>query len=189
MTTTSATSSIISKLGAGSGIDMAGLATSLAEAQFATRIDRNSVRSETVERQISAASTLKSQLLQLVSGIADRVRTGDMAAQPSVANPAVASASKGILTGSGTYTLEVSALAKAQTLTSPAYANAAAPTGSGTLTLRFGTVGAGSFSEDPAHAAATITVPSGATSARSPPRSTLRPASPPMSQAVPMART
>ncbi|NOU03393.1 MAG: flagellar filament capping protein FliD [Novosphingobium sp.] len=163
MTTTSATSSIISKLGAGSGIDMAGLATSLAEAQFATRIDRNSVRSETVERQISAASTLKSQLLQLVSGIADRVRTGDMAAQPSVANPAVASASKGILTGSGTYTLEVSALAKAQTLTSPAYANAAAPTGSGTLTLRFGTVGAGSFSEDPAHAAATITVPSGAT--------------------------
>lgn len=163
MTTTSATSSIISKLGAGSGIDMAGLATSLAEAQFAARIDRNTVRSETVDRQISAASALKSQLLQLVSGIGDRVRTGDMAAQPSVANTAVATATKGTLTGSGTYTLEVSALAKAQTLTSPALASAAAPTGSGSLTLRFGTVSGGNFSEDPAHAAATVTVASGAT--------------------------
>lgn len=163
MTTTSATSSIISTLGAGSGIDMAGLATSLAEAQFAPRIDRNTVRSETVERQISAASTLKSQLLQLSSGIGDRIRTGDMASQPSVANALVATASKGTLTGSGTYSLEVTALAKSQTLTSPAFASSAAPTGSGTLTLRFGTVSGGTFAADPAHAAATITVASGAT--------------------------
>lgn len=163
MTTTSATSSIISKLGAGSGIDMAGLATSLAEAQFAARIDRNTVRSESVDRQISAASTLKSQLLQLVSGIGDRVRTGDMAAQPAIANTAVATASKGTLTGSGTYSLEVSALARAQTLTSPAFASATALTGSGSLTLRFGTVSGGGFTEDPAHTAATVTIAAGAT--------------------------
>ena len=59
MTTTSATSSIVSALGGGSGIDMAGLANSLAEASFAARKDRLTTRSDTLERQISAASNLK----------------------------------------------------------------------------------------------------------------------------------
>jgi flagellar hook-associated protein 2 len=56
METGSATSSIISSLGAGSGIDMAALVQNLTNAQFASKVDRNTARSETVERQISAAS-------------------------------------------------------------------------------------------------------------------------------------
>ncbi|MFM5885050.1 MAG: flagellar filament capping protein FliD [Novosphingobium sp.] len=163
MTTTSATSSIVATLGGGSGIDMAGLATSLAAAQFAARIDRNSARAETVDRQISAASELKNALTQLVSGVTQRIRSGDMASSPAIANGAVASVSRGAATGSGTYSLEVTALARGQTLTSPPLASAAALAGSGTLTLRFGTVGAGSFSEDAAHAPVIVTIPSGAT--------------------------
>jgi len=163
MTTTSATSSIVSTLGAGSGIDMAALATSLANAQFANRIDRNTTRADTVDRQISAASTLKSQLLQLTTSVGDRVRSGDLSAQPTIANSAVAVATRGVASGSGSYSLEVSALAAPQVLTSPAYASATSAAGSGTLTLRFGTMTDGTFTATADRAAPEITIPSGAT--------------------------
>ena len=163
MPTTSVTSSIVATLGGGSGIDMTALAESLATAQFATRIDRNSARADTVERQLSAAATLKSQFLQLASAVGDRVRTGDLSVQPQIANSAVAAVSRGAVGGSGTYTLEVTTLAAAQIIKSPAVVAPATPLGASTLTLRFGTIGAGGFSEDPAHAAAAITVPTGST--------------------------
>lgn len=163
MTTTSATSQIVSALGGGSGIDMAGLAKSLAEAQFAGRIDRISTQSQTLDRQISAASTLKSQVLQLASSVGDRVRNGDLSAQPSIANGAVASVSRGTASGKGTYSLEVLALAKGQTLTSPAYAASTAPVGAGTLTLKFGTISGAGFTEDTAQAPVTLTIASGTT--------------------------
>lgn len=163
MATTSATSSIITALGAGSGIDMAALAKSLADASFAAKIDRNTTRSETVDRQISAASALKSSLLQLSSSIGDRVRTGDLSSQPQISNPAVAAVSRGTVSGRGTYSLEVTQLAANQVLASAPFAAATAPTGSGSLTFRFGTIAAGAFSEDVAHAPASVTIPSGAT--------------------------
>ena len=162
MVTSSVTSSIVSSLGGGSGIDMAALAANLATAQFAARIDRNASQADTIDRQISAASTLKSQLLQLSSAVGERVRTGDLATQPQIANGAVAAVSRGAVSGTGSYALEVSALAAAQVLSGPAYASAAAPTGSGTLTLRFGTIAGGALSEDPGHAPVTITIPTGA---------------------------
>ena len=103
MTTTSATSSIVSSLGGGSGIDMAALAASLASAQFAARVDRNTARTDSVERRISAASALKSQILQLAASVGDRVRSGDLSAQPTIANGAVAAVSRGIASGSGSH--------------------------------------------------------------------------------------
>lgn len=163
MPTTSATASIITTFGGGSGIDMAGLATSLANAQFAARIDRNTLRAETVERQISAAAALKSSILQLASSIGDRVRTGDLSSQPLIGNGAVAAVSRGTATGRGTYSLEVTQLAAGQVLSSTAFAAATAPSGAGSLTFRFGTVAGAAFSEDLAHAPATVTIPSGAT--------------------------
>ena len=141
---------------------MAALAANLATAQFAARIDRNSSQADTIDRQISAASTLKSQLLQLSSAVGERVRTGDLATQPQIANGAVAAVSRGAVSGTGSYTLEVSALAVAQVLSGPAYPSAAALTGSGTLTLRFGTIAGGALSADPGHAPVAITIPTGA---------------------------
>jgi flagellar hook-associated protein 2 len=163
MPTTSATSSIIQTLGAGSGIDMAGLAESLAAASFAAKVDRNTARAELVERQISEASELRSSILLLASSVGDRIRSGDLSAQPSIANSSVATVSRGTAAGSGTYSLEVTELAAAQTLASPAFAAATTPVGAGTLTIRFGTIASGTFSEDPGHTAAAITIPSGAT--------------------------
>ncbi len=162
METNSVTSSIISTLGAGSGIDMTALAETLAAAQFAARIDRNTARSELVERQISAGASLKSMILQLASSVGERVRTGDLSAQPSIGNGSVAAVTRGTVSGNGSYTLEVTARAAAQTLTSPAYASATAATGSGSLTLRFGTIAGTAFTEDTAHPAATVTIAAGA---------------------------
>lgn len=163
MVSTSATSSIITALGAGSGIDMAALAQGLANAQFATKIDRNTARSETVERQISAASALRSSLLQLSGSIGERIRNGDLSSQPVIANGAIASLSRGTGTGRGSYSLEVTHLAANQILAGPAMAGAASPAGSGSLTFRFGAVSGGSFSEDTSRSPATVAIPGGAT--------------------------
>lgn len=162
--TNSATRSLINSLGAGSGVDMAALATDLAAAQFAARTDRLMVKSETLDRQISAASNLKSMLLSLSTSLGNRIRLGDLSPQPQIANGAVAQAS---LSQSaqprGSYSLEVTALAKAQTLAGPAYPTASDTVGSGTLTLRFGAISGSGFSEDPAREAVDITIASGAT--------------------------
>lgn len=163
MPTASVTSSIVQTLGGGSGIDMSALAEGLATAQFAARIDRNTARSEVVDRQITAASTIKNQIMQLASGVGERVRTGDLSSQPVIANASVAAVSRGIVTGSGSYTLEVTSLAAAQVLSSPPIAAPTAAIGSGSLTLRFGTIAGTLFSEDPAHTAVSVTIPSGAT--------------------------
>lgn len=158
-----AISSIVQTLGGGSGIDMTALATNLAAAQFAARIDRNTVQTDTVDRQISAAGTLKSELMQLASAVGERVRTGDLSVQPQIANSTVAAVSRGAISGGGTYSLEVHALAAGQVLSSPSFAAPTTAAGSGTLTLRFGSITAGNFTEDTARAAANITIASGAT--------------------------
>jgi len=142
---------------------MAALVQNLTNAQFASKVDRNTARSETVERQISAASALKSSLLQLSSSIGDRVRAGDLSSQPTIANSAVAAVSRGTLTGRGTYSLEVTQLAANQVLTSAPFAAATTPTGSGSLTFRFGSIAGAAFVEDLSHAPASITIPSGST--------------------------
>lgn len=162
--TSSATQSIISALGAGSGIDMASLATNLAAAQFAGRTDRLQAKSDTLEAQISAATNLKSMLTTLSQSIGTRVRQGDLSPQPQVANSAVARASlSGTPVQAGSFSLEVTRLATSQTLASPPLASASSLTGSGTLTLRFGTIASGTFTEDTGHAAVDIAIPAGAT--------------------------
>lgn len=160
----SSTSSIVTTLGAGSGIDMAALASDLSEAQFAVRRDRLAAQSEALEQKVSLASELKNQISQLASALGDRVRTGDLAPTPSISNPSVATVSRAVATRpAGDYTLEVSQLATAQTLAGPAYADPSGVVGAGTLTLRFGTVAGGTFSEDTARPAVDVTIGSGAT--------------------------
>lgn len=160
---TSATANLVSTLGAGSGINMSQLAEQLAAAQYAARLDQLAAKTDRISSQISSASTLRSMISSLASSLGDRVRTGDLAATPQIANSAVAQVSKGAATGRGTTTLEVTSLAKAQTLVTPPVASATTPVGAGTLTLRFGTVSGGAFTADAARAAVDITIPTGAT--------------------------
>ena len=161
--TSSATASIVTALGAGSGVDMAALASNLASAQFAGRVDRLSAKSDKLTTQISAASNIKAMLLNLDTSLGTLVRSGDLARTPKVANSGVASATlSGAGTPSGTFSLEVSQLASAQRLASKAYTAATDTVGSGTLTLRFGAVSGGSFTEDTNQSAVDITIASGA---------------------------
>lgn len=174
-TSTSATASLVSQLGAGSGIDMAALATNLATAQFASQVDRLTTKSDTLTAQISSASNLKSMLLNLSTSMGSAVRTGSLSPQPQIANAGVASGTlSGTRTPSGTFTLEVTKLAKAQTLASAPYQAASDVVGAGTLTLRFGTVeGAttdadgnpvpATLSENTQKPAVDVTIPAGAT--------------------------
>ena len=162
--TDSAASSIVASLGGGSGIDMVALATNLATAQFQLRNDRLTAQSEKLESQISTASSLKNSLSQLASALGDRVRAGDLAVVPSIANTSVAAVSSPPGAGGfGSYTLEVTSLAKAQILAGPAASSATDPAGAGTLTFRFGATSGSTFVEDSSHAAVTVTIASGAT--------------------------
>src|SRR6478735_7681333 len=156
--------SIVTALGGGSGIDMSKLASDLAEAQFALRNDRLTEQTTQLDKQISTASSLKNMLSQLSSALGERVRTGDLSSQPGVANGGVASASSPSGTvGSGTYSLEVLTLAKAQTLASPAYGAGTDTVGAGKLTIRFGNATGSSFTADGARAPLVIDIAAGKT--------------------------
>ena len=162
-TTAPSTSSIVSRLGGGSGVDMVALAEDLARAQFENRQVRLEDRSEVLEQKISAASRLRGLLSSFASALGDRVRTGDLSAQPNIGNASVAKVSSPLGTsGKGTYSLEVSQLAQSQTLLSPDYA-ADEGVGSGTLTLRFGTISGTAFTADPDQGAVDIAIAPDAT--------------------------
>lgn len=163
-TASTTTSSIVTALGGGSGIDMLKLANDLAIAQFAARNDRLTAKSETLDSQISAASNIRSMLYSLSTSLGERVRQGDLSPQPTVANASVATASfTGVGQPKGSYSLEVTKLATSQTLALPPYTAASDTTGSGTLTFRFGAVSGGTFTADANQAAVDIAIPSGAT--------------------------
>ncbi|MFM5930627.1 MAG: flagellar filament capping protein FliD [Novosphingobium sp.] len=165
-TTASATSQLVTALGGGTGVDMAQLAETLAAAQFAAKADRLAAQSQKLEANISSAGSLKSMLVNLSASLGERVRTGDLSPQPTLANSAVAKATlSGAARPRGSFSLEVTALAKAQTLASPVpgYAASTSPVGSGSLTLRFGTIAGTGFAEDLTHAPVTLTIASGAT--------------------------
>ncbi|GGZ03863.1 flagellar filament capping protein FliD [Novosphingobium colocasiae] len=163
-TSPTATSSLVTALGGGSGIDMLDLANKLATAQFSVRNQRLAEKADQLGTQISSISSIKSMLLGLDTSLGTLVRSGDLARTPALANSAVAAAT---LTGSqtprGTYSLEVTQLAAGQTLAGQAYAAPTSTVGAGTLTLRFGTVSGGTFAADAGHAAVAIPIAGGAT--------------------------
>ena len=158
MTTTSG-SSIISALGAGSGVDFIQLATDISEASFAVQRQSVETRRTTLEAQVSAAAQLRNAVTGLASALGERIRTGDLAPRGELANPAVARVTVPAgLSPRGSFSLEVTQLARGQTLVGKSFASRDALVGAGTLTLRFGTVDGTSFNPDAARAAIDIAV-------------------------------
>jgi flagellar hook-associated protein 2 len=158
MTTTTG-SSILTALGAGSGVDYGKLATDLAAASFAGQRDQLTARKEKLEAQVSAAGQLRGALSSLASALGDRIRNGDLAPRGELGNPAIARV--GVLPGStprGQFALEVTGLAQGQTLLSRNFASGDALVGEGTLTLRFGTVDGGNFTAAAGRAPVAITL-------------------------------
>lgn len=152
-------SSIISSLGAGSGVDFIQLADDLSDATFAFQRDNLQSRNDTLEARISSASLLRNSLNGLASALGDRIRNGDLSPRAQLGNSAIASVSTtpGI-TPSGSYSLEVSQLAQGQTLVSQSFASSTDLVGEGTLRIRFGAVEGAIFTEDTGQTALEITV-------------------------------
>jgi hypothetical protein len=63
-------------------------------AQYASRIDQLSTKYDKLTTQISAASTLKSMISSLATSLGTRVRTGDLAVTPTIANASVATVTR-----------------------------------------------------------------------------------------------
>lgn len=161
-TKASAASSILTALNGSNSIDWTTLAANLSVAQFANKSDQLSTKADKLDKQISAASSLKSALLTLSTSIGDRIRTGDLAPQPTLSAPVATTALSGAATPKGSYSLEVTRLAQAQSLVSPAVASTTAAVGAGTLTLRFGTIAGTAFTEGTTTPAVNLTIPAGA---------------------------
>jgi len=152
-------SSIITALGAGSGIDFGALATDVSAATFALQRETVTNRRTTIEAQVSAVSQLRGSITALASALGDRIRSGDLAPRGELANPAVARVSVPAgLSPRGNFALEVTQLADNQTLVAKPYASRDALVGEGTLNVRFGTVSGASFTEDTASTPLAITV-------------------------------
>lgn len=145
-TPTSTTSSlsnaqtVLTALGAGSGIDTASLATSLVNAQFAQKTQVLQDRGTKLDTQISAIGALKSNLTSLATGLSQLITGGTLAAQPSSSNQNVVKAS--VIPGQSASGLaasvEVRQLAAAQVTASTAISDPTASLGTGTLTLTLG---------------------------------------------------
>ncbi|WP_299183023.1 flagellar filament capping protein FliD [uncultured Neptuniibacter sp.] len=133
--------SIIKSLGAGSGIDTTSLVSQLVEIERAPQQNRLDSKQETLNAQISAYGTLKSSLSELQS-VLSPLADNDTFNSRSVAFPdtdIITPNSVDAGAQTGTYQIEVEAVAQAQSLATGAYADKDAALGeSGTLTISFG---------------------------------------------------
>lgn len=134
-------SSILTSLGAGSGINLSALVTQLVDAQFASRTQQLNRQNQRLSAQISGASQLRSNITSFADGLRTLATSGTTSTNPTSANTAVVTATRigsANLTGLNA-TIEVQKLARGQTATTAAVSSRTAALGGGSLTLSFGT--------------------------------------------------
>ena len=129
--------SILSSLGAGSGIDTASLVTNLVTASFANRESTLTSKQTANTAQISALGTLNSGISTFSNALKTLVAGGTLKSQPSSSNASILTVKA---TGTASIanlsaSLEVRQLAQAQTLASAAVPSTAPQVGQGSLTL------------------------------------------------------
>ena len=150
----------ISSAGVGSGLDIEGIISSLmtVERKPITQIQtqQSGLRSD-----ISAYGRIQGALSALQSAT-QSLKTGSAfaAAKATSSDATVLTASAGTGAPSGTVSVEVSQLAKAQQLTKGGFASSAAVIGTGTLTLAIGSYSGTTFTADPDKTAKSITIDS-----------------------------
>ncbi|MCH9670895.1 MAG: flagellar filament capping protein FliD [Gammaproteobacteria bacterium] len=132
----------ISSPGSGSGIDVAGLVSSIISAESEPAISRLDLRATELQTRFSATGQLKSSLSQFSDAV-DRIRsTSELAGRHASVSPngdqIIAEASAGNTAALGAYSLDVSAIAKAHKLASSGVASAETTVGSGTLVIGSG---------------------------------------------------
>lgn len=148
MTTISSTSSLgtglISSPGIGSGIDITSIVSQLLQADFGPQETLIQNQESTLNSKLSAFGTISSD----VSSIGTALSTlADLSASytASSSDSSVVSATSSSGAQGGTYSVNVTTLAAAQSLASTAVSSASGSIGTGTLTFQFGNYSGGTF--------------------------------------------
>lgn len=134
----------ISSPGIGSGLDVSSMVEQLIAAERAPAENRLNRREASYQAELSAYGTLKSTLSGFQSALAsltDFSNFQSLKAKSSDNSVVGVSASDSAI--SGNYSLEVTDLAKAQTVASKAFTATTSQVGTGTLTFQFGTYDSG----------------------------------------------
>lgn len=146
----------VSSLGAGSGLALSSLLTSLMAAEQQPLVALQT-KEASYQSRISALGSLKGGLANLQTAAANLLPSaGQTIAEKfatysaSVADTTIASVSAGKGAVAGTYSLEVSKLAQSQRLASATpFASSSASIGQGTLNINLGELKNGTYSADP----------------------------------------
>jgi flagellar hook-associated protein 2 len=155
--------SIAKTLGAGSGIDVTALVSSLVENQFTVKNGALTKRAETLTAQLSAVAQLKSGITGFSTALASLVKGGTLVTQPTSSNTnivKVATLPGAKLAGLNT-TLEVRRLASAQVSHTITPLPASVPVGTGTIQLAIGSYDSGGTFVPGAAAIPPITIGAG----------------------------
>lgn len=143
-TTTSSSSTgstILSALGADSGIDTSTIVDELVSAEYDTKTTALTTQYDTLTSQISAASELLSGITNFSSSLTTLIQGGTLSTQPTSSNESivtVSTVSGGSAAGLSS-TVEVRQLAQGQVSSSTAITDASTTFGTGSLTITFGT--------------------------------------------------
>lgn len=133
--------SIISSLGLGSGFDTAALVRDLAAASREPKVQLFDARQQSSQAKISAVAQAKQVLETFAKSLSEVVAEGSLQTQPRVSDETAMSAvaAPGVRLGNFAGDIEISQLARAQSVYSAPVAAASDPVGQGTLTLTVGT--------------------------------------------------
>jgi len=153
----------ISTAGIGSGIDIPGLVTSLVEAERTPAEARFDKQEVDLQAKLSAYGSLKSALSSFQGSLSQlkfASTFNDVTANSSDEDIATASGSS--IANPGNYSLEVTNLAQAQSLSSKSYTETTNPIGTGTLSFTFGhfDTDSNSFISNPDKSTKTVTIDS-----------------------------
>ncbi len=137
---TTSAASIVQTLGAGSGIDITSLVSSLVTAQYAAKNGQLADQQTTLTAQISGVAAVKSGITGFSTALNQLTTGGTLSTQPASSNTGVLSATG--LSGSKlaglSATVVVNQLASAQAATTKTVVDPAATFRAGTFSLQFG---------------------------------------------------
>ena len=143
----------ISSLGVGSGLDLGSLVSGLLEAERAPATNRLALKQQNLNTELSAFGLLRSSLSQFQTSLGElKSSTAFNAKDISLSDESVFSATVENNADIASYSIEVTALAKAHSLASnaaTAFASVDDTIGSGSLTIQFGTTTTGPYTFTP----------------------------------------
>ncbi len=138
---TSATATLATSLGVGTGVDTKALVASLVQAQFAAKTAQMTSKGDTLTSQISSIAKLKSAVSGFDSALKSLVKGGTLATTPQSSNPSVLTATTktgGAVSPKLSATITVETLAQAQAATTDTPVAATKGFKGGTLTVAIG---------------------------------------------------